>query len=208
MRALADDLQQRLDSYGPLLDSIIQQLNELLEYATDPALQLVEEVLQLRTARDSLLGRLNHACRERDALRAEVLKMGSLLQQAHYAKEHAESTAAELREELEARAAAHDHDIRSLKGELASKDRSHDEAMNKLRTQHGAEKAQLQAAHKIEISDVRSGKLSTPDGPGHTIRLLRISDAFIPASSTHCVYHHLLANWGARSFGVGRRRRQ
>jgi hypothetical protein len=56
MRGLADDLQQRLDSYDPLLDNIIRQLDELLEYATDPALQLVEEVLQLRIARDSLLG--------------------------------------------------------------------------------------------------------------------------------------------------------
>jgi hypothetical protein len=91
MRGLADDLQQRLDSYDPLLDNIIRQLDELLEYATDPALQLVEEVLQLRIARDSLLGQLNHACRERDALRAEVEKMESVLQQAHYAKRHAEA---------------------------------------------------------------------------------------------------------------------
>lgn len=155
LRTFADDLQKRLDAYGRLLDNIIQQLNELLEYATDPTLKLVEEVMQLRIARDSLLGQLNHACKERDALQAEVRKIETLLQQAQYAKKHAEFAEVRLQEELGVRAAAHQHDLKSLKGELASKDRLHDEGMNSLRTQQRVEIARPQAAHNIEMSDLR-----------------------------------------------------
>jgi cell division septum initiation protein DivIVA len=154
MGALADDLQKRLDAYGPLLDNIIRQLNELLEYATDPALQLVEEVLRLRIERDSLSGQLNHAGKERDAMRADVRKTRSFAQEADYAKRAAEATAAELSEELEARLAAHERDTRSLKGDLAAKQRTHGEAIEKLKREHNGEIAKLRAAHKIEMSDL------------------------------------------------------
>jgi hypothetical protein len=154
MRRFADDLQRRLDAYGPLLDNIIRQLNELLEYATDPAVQLVEEVLQLRIERDSLLGQLNQACKERDALRANEKEMHSFAQNAHYAKRAAELVAADSREELTACKAAHERDIRSIKGELAAKQRAHEETIEKLKKQHDAEIAKLRAAHKIEMSDL------------------------------------------------------
>jgi uncharacterized small protein (DUF1192 family) len=155
MRAFADDLQKRVDAYGPLLDNIIKQLNELLEYATDPALQLVEEVLRLRIARDSLSTQLHHACKERDAFRADVKGMRSFVQQAHYAKNRAKFAAIELRAELETRITVLEHEVKSLKGELASKDRAHEKAINKLRTQHCTEIAQLQAAHTLEMNDLR-----------------------------------------------------
>jgi hypothetical protein len=155
MRAFANELQERLDSYGPLLDKIITQLNALLEYATDPALQLVEEVMKLRIARDSLLGQLQRACEECKALRAELSKVEARSRQDHYVKNHAESMVHKLRAELVELTALREHDIKSLKGELAAKDRLHEEAIDKLRAEHSAEKAKLRAAHNIEMNELR-----------------------------------------------------
>lgn len=155
MRAFADDLQRRIDAYGPLLDSMIQQLNHLLEYATDPQLHLVEEVHRLRIARVSYSAQLTHACRERNAARAEITHVRDLVQQAHYEKRTAEAVVVELREKLAAREAAHEHDVKSLKGELAVQRRMHERKIEELQTQHNAKMVELGKAHHIAMNDLR-----------------------------------------------------
>jgi hypothetical protein len=164
MQEYADNLQRRLDAFGPLLDSMIRQLNELLEYATDPTLQLVEEVHRLRIERDSLSGQLNHTSKERAAMRAYEKKAHSFAQDALFAKRVAEMAAAKLSKELMARNAALEREIRIIKVDLAAKQRSHERTVERLKQQHEAEIANLRAAHKVEMSNLmrRAEKANRP----------------------------------------------
>ena len=50
---IADEANRRIEIYRRLLPQFISHIDQLLEYATDPAMSLAEEVRQLRRERDS-----------------------------------------------------------------------------------------------------------------------------------------------------------
>jgi hypothetical protein len=93
---------------------------------------------------------LSHACREGDAACGEITHMRALVRQGQYDKRTAEAVVVELRENL----AAREHDVKSLKGELVARQRTHEREIEQLQREHKAEMVNLRKDHSIAMSNL------------------------------------------------------
>jgi hypothetical protein len=159
LRSLAADANRRVDAYRSLLKTIITHLDQLLEFATDPAMSLAEEISrlhrertsdltelhQLRTERDSQLSELRQLRAERDLATAELRRIRSAR----------DLTLARLRKELKAAEVAQTQAVSSYQGELAQQKKTYDRRIEETQQQHTKELERLRIASRIESNEWR-----------------------------------------------------
>jgi hypothetical protein len=159
MQSLADEASLRIKTYRGLLKQIIAHVDQLLEVATDPAVNLAEEVRQLRVERDSVLAELQHLRTKRDFEAAELqqLRVERDSEAAKLGRLRAATglTLEGLRKKLKASEAAHTNAVKSTKGELARQKDSYEGKIDEIEKRHRKELDRVKIASRIENTELR-----------------------------------------------------
>jgi chromosome segregation ATPase len=149
------ETEVRIADYRRLLNSIIARIDRLLEFATDPAMNLAEEIRKLQGERDAAVAPVNKVRAERDTAVAELHKRDSMLAELRRLIARRDLTLMELRKELKAQEAAQANAIKSMKGELAKQKQLFERKIEELEKQHRKELKIVEARSQIELNELR-----------------------------------------------------
>src|SRR5262249_8687004 len=152
----------RIEEYLRLLPQIIMHFDQLLEFATDPAMNLAEEIRQLRRERDLVLIDLQRLLASRDSQNVELQQLRSALQQLRseianldLLRKGKEMTLAGMRQLLKTSERARSNAVASTAGELAKLKELHKKQIDEIEKRHRTELEHAKARSEIAINELR-----------------------------------------------------
>ena len=143
LQSIADEANRRIEIYRRLLPQFISHIDQLLEYATDPAMSLAEEVRQLRRERDSKLTEVGELRTKRNSEAAQLQRLRADLdaetRKLNRVHASADLRVADLRKKLNAGDLAYSNAVKSTKGELAKQKELYERKMEEVEKRHKKE---------------------------------------------------------------------